>query len=105
MVEFLKHGMHYHVAQEMRAAAAAVEDKDDTTATPKNDTARTRMMMMMQPAVLECAFLMADIHAQLAGIQSSGATVAVCLIRVCVIVWVYVRCNSNKQGLAQSSLF
>lgn len=59
MVEFLEQGMTHHVAQELSAA-------DDSSI-------ETR---------LERAFLMADIHGHQAGVQTSGATVAICLVKV-----------------------
>jgi hypothetical protein len=64
MVDYLRHGMHYHIAQELAGC-----DNDDGT-------------VVSMPTRLERAFLTADIHAKQAGISSSGATVAVCLIKV-----------------------
>jgi hypothetical protein len=60
MVDFLEKGLIHHVAEEL----GCQKDNADTA---------TR---------LERAFLMADIHSHQAGVQSSGATVAVCLIKV-----------------------
>jgi serine/threonine protein phosphatase PrpC len=59
MVDFLEHGMAYHVAQEL------TDQTDDAPITTR----------------LERAFLMADIHSKHAGITTSGATVAVCLVQ------------------------
>jgi hypothetical protein len=67
MVDYLEHGLSYHVAQEL-----AADENNNGTA-----TMQTRM---------ERAFLMADIHARQAGILASGATVAVCLIKVIPIL-------------------
>jgi hypothetical protein len=60
IVDFLEKGLTHHVAEEL----GCLEDNADTA---------TR---------LERAFLMADIHSQQAGIESSGATVALCLVKV-----------------------
>jgi len=59
MVEYLEHGLSYHVAQELQC--------DD------NATVLER---------LERAFLMADIHSKQLGVTTSGATVAICLVKV-----------------------
>jgi serine/threonine protein phosphatase PrpC len=59
IVDFLEHGLSYHIAQEL----SSLDDVD----------VRIR---------LERAFLMADIHARQAGIVHSGATVACCLVEV-----------------------
>lgn len=59
-MNFLEHGLSFHVAQEL-----AVEDESDI---------QTR---------LQRAFLMTDIHARHAGVLTSGATVAACLVKVC----------------------
>jgi radical SAM superfamily enzyme len=60
MVDFLEKGLIHHVAEELGCQ------------TDNADTA-TR---------LERAFLMADIHSHQAGVQASGATVALCLVKV-----------------------
>jgi hypothetical protein len=60
MVDFLEKGLTHHVAEELGC------QKD-------NADIATR---------LERAFLMADIHSHLAGVQCSGATVALCLVKV-----------------------
>jgi serine/threonine protein phosphatase PrpC len=57
MVDFLEHGLNWHVARELHA--------------PDDSDMKTR---------LERAFLMCDIHARQAGIMSSGATAAICLV-------------------------
>lgn len=93
MVDFLQHSMHYHVAQELAALAASethVNNSNHSTATAnneKNDHQRSSnaTASVMQTG-LERAFLMADIHAKQAGIKSSGATVAVCLIKVRTVI-------------------
>ncbi len=59
MVDYLEHGLSYHVAQELQF-------QDDASI----------------PERLERAFLMADIHSKQLGITTSGATVAICLIQV-----------------------
>jgi len=59
-VDFLEQGMTYHVSQELSCTA------DDAPISVR----------------LERAFLMADIHAKQAGVQTSGATVALCLVKV-----------------------
>jgi hypothetical protein len=65
MVDFLQHGLSYHVAQEL------------------NNSARSSSSEAVSvPECLERAFLMADIHAKHAGVILSGATVSVCLIQV-----------------------
>ena len=61
-VDFLEHGLSYHVAEEL-----AQNDEGDEV------DIKTR---------LERAFLMADIHARQAGLETSGATVTVCLVKV-----------------------
>jgi hypothetical protein len=63
MVDFLEKGLIHHVAEEL----GCQKDSADTA---------TR---------LERAFLMADIHSQQAGVQSSGATVALCLVKVSTV--------------------
>jgi len=92
IVDFLEHGMTYHVARELRqnprstttkASEAGGEDGNDTDAENSgnagnncNDEAvdlKTRIVR---------AFLMTDIHARQAGILTSGATVAMCLVKV-----------------------
>jgi hypothetical protein len=59
MVEYLEHGLSYHVAQELKC-------QDDATMATR----------------LERAFMMADIHSNQLGVTMSGATVAVCLVKV-----------------------
>jgi serine/threonine protein phosphatase PrpC len=66
MVDFLENGLTHHVAEELRFEEES-EDLDY----------RTR---------LERAFLMADIHARQAGVRTSGATVALCLVKVCMVL-------------------
>ena len=57
MVDFLEHGLSYHVAQELRSTSCRTQ-------------------------ALERAFLVADVHAKHLGIQTSGATVACALVEV-----------------------
>ena len=59
MVDYLEHGLCYHVAQELQC-------QDDASILER----------------LERAFLMADIHSKQLGITTSGATVAICLVKV-----------------------
>ena len=59
MVEYLEHGLSYHVAQELQC--------------PDQASILSR---------LERAFLIADIHSNQIGVTMSGATVAVGLVRV-----------------------
>jgi len=58
MVDYLEHGLNYHVAQELHC-------EDDASVEQR----------------LERAFLMADIHSKQLGVSTSGATVAICLIK------------------------
>jgi len=58
MVDFLEHGLTYHVEQEVSCCG-------------KNNN---------RPLGLQRAFLLADLHAQQLGVATSGATVALCLI-------------------------
>jgi hypothetical protein len=60
MVDFLEKGLIHHVAEELGC---------------QKDNAHTATR-------LERAFLMADIHSHQAGVESSGATVALCLVKV-----------------------
>jgi hypothetical protein len=59
MVEYLEHGLSYHVAQELKC-------QDDAAMATR----------------LERAFMMADIHSRQLEVTMSGATVAVCLVKV-----------------------
>lgn len=67
MVDFLEHSLSYHIAQEL-----AVTVKDESVSIEES---------------LVRAFLMADVHSKEAGIKTSGATVAVCLVKVCIGSW------------------
>jgi len=58
MVDFLEHSLSFHVAQELKEETVKIE---------------TRLVR---------AFLMTDVHSRGANIMSSGATVAICLVRV-----------------------
>jgi hypothetical protein len=66
MVEYLEHGLVYHVAQELKY-------KDDATMATR----------------LERSFLMADIHSRQLGVTMSGATVAMCLVKVRLWEYIY----------------
>lgn len=59
MVEYLEHGLSYHVSQELKC-------QDQATILQR----------------LERAFLIADIHSTQVGVTMSGATVAVALVKV-----------------------
>ena len=59
MVEYLEHGLSYHVAQELQC-------QDQSSILNR----------------LERAFLIADIHSNQIGVTMSGATVAVGLVKV-----------------------
>lgn len=61
MVDFIQHAMPFHVAQELDTMEGDEE---------------TRKLKVLR------AFLMADIHARKVGITSSGAAVALCLVKV-----------------------
>jgi hypothetical protein len=60
MVDFLHHGLSFHLAREFNY---------------KDDDADIKVR-------IERAFLMTDIHARKIGVMSSGSTVALCLIKV-----------------------
>ena len=62
MVEFLRHALPFHVAQELDPNSG------------KEDFCTTFRQLVR-------AFLMTDIHARQVGLQSSGAAVAVCLVQ------------------------
>jgi hypothetical protein len=76
MVDFLEKGLTHHVAEEL----GCQKDNADTA---------TR---------LERAFLMADIHSHQAGVESSGATVALCLVKVSFVPYIreYVTAQSDS---------
>jgi hypothetical protein len=64
MVEYLEHGLSYHVAQELQCQdGASMAER------------------------LERAFLMADIHSKQLGVTMSGATVAICLVKVSTVLY------------------
>ena len=63
MVEYLEHGLQYHVAQEL-------QQQDDDGGDDASSIA----------VRLERSFLMADIHSRQLGVSQSGATVACCLV-------------------------
>ena len=77
MVTFLRDGLIHHVAYEL-----TVED-DDNDAENRNTNASKDSFDDMRRR-LERAFLVTDIHARQSGILSSGSTVALCLIKVCL---------------------
>jgi len=64
IVDFLEHGLAFHVARELRGDNGGGGDDDDDL--------KKR---------IERAFLMADIHSRQAGLITSGSTVAMCLIK------------------------
>lgn len=68
MVNYLEHGLSYHVAQELQHTSES------------GDMSGGGIL-----SSLERAFFMADIHSKQLGVTTSGATVAVCLIKVCSI--------------------
>ena len=76
MVDFLEHAMPFHVAQELQDDDTGSGMKDDN-----NSSSSSKEIPSMETR-LERAFLMADLHARQVGITSSGATVAVCLVKV-----------------------
>jgi hypothetical protein len=78
MVDFLEHGLAHHVAQELQH-----EGVDMTTC-------------------LTRAFLTADIHAKMLGIEYSGATVAICLIRVSPALCCLVNCGFPLSWLSSA---
>jgi hypothetical protein len=68
--------MSYHVAEEL---AYNGEDDDDCNDPTKMMVATANISMETR---LVRAFLMADVNSRLAGLWTSGATVAVCLLKV-----------------------
>ena len=64
-VDFMQHALPFHVAHEL-----------DTMGNDDCNDEETRKLKVLR------AFLMADIHARQAGITSSGAAVALCLVHV-----------------------
>ena len=82
MVEYLEHFLHFHMAQELVHATHDI-----------NNTVSMELCM-------ERAFMIADIHAQTreVGVETSGATVVVCLVKVCTLLYGRrVMCRSMKQ--------
>lgn len=83
MVEYLEHFLHFHMAQELVHATQDI-----------NNTVSMELCM-------ERAFMIADIHAQTqeVGVESSGATVVVCLVKVCILYCMgVVSCRKEKIG-------
>jgi serine/threonine protein phosphatase PrpC len=114
MVDYLEHGLVFHVAEELKApqpssssCGAEVTSLDDgcgygndpeeehrqddvvlsTNGHPPNE--KTEVVVDDIPLRLERAFLMADIHSKCLGVKTSGATVALCLVK-------RHRCRSEK---------
>lgn len=74
MVEYLEHGLSFHVAQELRH----IHNNNNTGNNDYNDNDTSSNKMQL---CLERAFLMADCHAAQCGVSTSGATVIVCLVK------------------------
>ena len=74
MVEYLEHGLLFHIAHELKHRRHESHDKNN-----ENDDYDDEATILER---LERAFLMADIHSNQLGITTSGATVAVCLVQV-----------------------
>jgi hypothetical protein len=84
MVDFLKSALHHHVAEEMdhlerkRRQQQQPSTKGAGSSNSGDDNGSSADLAL----ALERAFLITDIHAKHLGISSSGATVAVALIKV-----------------------
>lgn len=99
MVEYLEDGLVYHVAQELRHGEEGDDDDDDEEeeeeeggegrqsddATPTDGEATTpapaSARTIPMSTRLERAFMMADVHSKTLGVDTSGATVALCLVK------------------------
>ncbi len=81
MVEYLEHGLLFHIAHELKHRGNESHDKNNEKgqgqARHEDDDDDATILER-----LERAFLMADIHSNQLGITTSGATVAVCLVQV-----------------------
>lgn len=95
IVDFLDRAMGYHIAEEL----SFVEDDDENDEEKKNEglefsgnyaphcddnVSWTTAKNISMETRLVRAFLMADINSRLAGLTTSGATVAICLLKVCI---------------------
>jgi serine/threonine protein phosphatase PrpC len=80
MVDFLKFALHHHVAAEINH----LEEKQNASSGcgDNNSSSSSSGSSADLALALERAFLITDIHAKHVGISSSGATVAMCLIKV-----------------------
>jgi len=70
IVDFLEHGLSYHMARELQHTATTTSSEEDEG---DDVSLQTR---------IERAFLMADVHARQSGLLTSGSTVALCLVKV-----------------------
>jgi serine/threonine protein phosphatase PrpC len=75
MADFLRHAMAFHVAEEMEYGRQMQQQENNNKDNAKDKKKDDDLMRQ-----LGRAFLAADVHAKQAGIATSGATVAVCLI-------------------------
>ena len=111
MVDFLEHALPFHVAQELqqqKEQQAEQQQEQQSSRLPQkqqqqqkqnleDNNNRNKMNGIQEgsedvecdgcspPSIetrLERAFLMADLHARQVGIKTSGATVAICLVKV-----------------------
>jgi serine/threonine protein phosphatase PrpC len=78
MVDFLKFALHHHVAAEINH----LEEKQNASGCDNSGSNNSSGSSTDLALALERAFLITDIHAKHVGISSSGATVAMCLIKV-----------------------
>ena len=110
MVDYLEHGLVFHVAEELKApevsSPSPIEQETSTGAEAGNTgggphheeehrqdeivggagshhikNEEGEVFIDDIPSRLERAFLMADIHSKCLGVQTSGATVALCLVK------------------------
>jgi hypothetical protein len=96
IVDFLDHAMSYHVAEELSVVDKNDDDKaegkeneevtmnqcTDSTLPGDSGPNTAEATPVSMEARLVRAFLMADINSRLAGLMTSGATVAICLLKV-----------------------
>ena len=87
MVDFLEHAMPFHVAQELENETDRGKDEVDTSSPASADASAetndaTSSHAVSMETCMERAFLMADLHGRQCGIMASGATVAICLVKV-----------------------
>jgi hypothetical protein len=104
MVDYLEHGLVFHVGEELRAAPISTtqedydvgggdrdneehrQDENDDGNANSHPTRTNDVIINDIPIRLERAFLMADIHSKTLGVKTSGATVALCLVKGAVTV-------------------